>query len=305
MKPFTAALRTALERRPRRIAPVWFYDAAGSRLFERIGELPEYYPTRTELALLDRLAAELAQRAGPEVELVEFGAGNPRKASILLDAFDRPRRYLPVDVSGEHLHAVLGRLQAAHPALEIEPVVADYTQTLRLPARSGRRIGFYPGSSIGNFEPAEAVALLRRFAALLEGGPLLVGVDRVKDPAVLHAAYNDAAGVTAAFNLNLWARANREADADFDLARWWHSAFYQPALQRIEMHLVSRCAQRVSVAGQRYDFAEGESVHTENSYKYTLAGFSAVAREAGYVPAAAWSDAAEQFSLIWLEARAD
>jgi len=165
----------------------------------------------------------------------------------------------------------------------------------------GRRIGFFPGSSIGNFEPHEAEALLRRFRGWLDGGALLVGVDLVKDPAVLHAAYNDARGVTAAFNLNLLARANRELGADFDLAAWAHSAFYQPALRRIEMHLVSRRRQIVVVAGRRFEFDEGDSLHTENSYKYTIEGFQALARRAGFEPAQAWTDAGRRFSLHWLE----
>ena len=183
----------------------------------------------------------------------------------------------------------------------MQPVVADFTQILELPPASGRRVGFFPGSSIGNFDPAQAASQLRRFAALLAGGGLLIGVDLVKDPRVLHAAYNDSAGVTAAFNLNLWARANREADADFDLAQWMHSAFYNAPCRRIEMHLVSRCAQQVTFGGRVFDFAEGDSVHTENSYKYTVDGFQELARAAGWLPRAVWSDTERQFSLHWLQ----
>lgn len=301
MTEFEQALVTGLSARPRSIAPKWFYDAEGSRLFERICELPEYYPTRTELALLDRHAPEIARRIGARREVVEFGAGSSHKARLLLGALDAPVRFVPVDISGEHLLGAAAALRRAHPKLDVQPLVCDFTRDLKLPAAAGQRVGFFPGSSIGNFDPPQAVALLRHFASLLEGGGLLIGVDLVKDPALLHAAYNDGAGITAAFNLNLWVRANREAGADFDLAQWFHAAFYNPPLQRIEMHLVSRRAQRVTVAGSAFEFAEGESVHTENSYKYTAAGFQALAREAGFTPAACWTDGARRFALHWLE----
>jgi dimethylhistidine N-methyltransferase len=294
---FVAGLRA----QPRSIAPKWFYDTEGSRLFEQICELPEYYPTRTELALLRQHAPELADRIGPGAEIVEFGAGASVKVRLLLDALVAPRRFVPVDISGEHLAGAAAALRADYPGLAVEPVVADFTAALTLPEALGRRVGFYPGSSIGNFDPPAAEALLRRFRGWLAGGALLIGVDLVKDPALLHAAYNDARGVTAAFNLNLLARANRELGADFDLAQWAHSAFYHPALRRIEMHLVSRCRQRVRVAGQTFDFEEGDSVHTENSYKYTVDGFQAVARRAGFAPTKVWTDAERRFSLHWLE----
>ncbi len=297
---YAAELVAGLSRQPRAIAPKWFYDEAGSRLFERICELPEYYPTRTELALLDHCAADIAQCLGRHAEIVEFGAGAARKVRILLDALEAPLRYVPVDISGDHLLDAAQGLRAAVPGLAVDPVVADFTQTLALPEPIGRRVGFFPGSSIGNFEPADAVEFLRHFSATLGGGGLLIGVDLVKDPAVLHAAYNDSAGVTAEFNLNLWARANREAGADFDLAQWQHSAFYNPPLRRIEMHLVSRCDQRVTVAGHSFDFAEGDSVHTENSFKYTVQGFGALAREAGFRQDRVWTDPLRQFSLHWL-----
>jgi len=184
----------------------------------------------------------------------------------------------------------------------VMPLAADFTaDTLALPAPAGRRVGFFPGSSIGNFEPAEAERLLARFAGWLHGGGLLIGVDLVKSPALLHAAYNDAQGVTAAFNLNLFARANREAGADFDLTAWEHAAFYNAPLQRIEMHLVSRRRQTVHLAGQTLAFDEGESVHTENSYKYTVEGFQALARRAGWSPQAVWIDGGRRFALHWLE----
>jgi dimethylhistidine N-methyltransferase len=299
---FADELASGLRARPRSVAPKWFYDAAGSALFDRICELPEYYPTRTELALLDRHAAALAERIGPGAEIVEFGAGASVKVRLLLSALDQPAGFVPVDISGEHLEAAAARLRADHPGLPVRPLAADYTaHGLVLPPATGRRVGFYPGSSIGNFDPAEAEGLLARFRGWLPGGGLLIGVDLVKDPALLHAAYNDADGVTAAFNLNLWARANRELGADFDLAAWDHAAFYNPPWQRIEMHLVSRRRQRVHLAGEAFDFDEGESVHTENSYKYTVEGFQALARRAGWRPQAVWTDAQRRFALHWLD----
>ncbi len=294
---FTAGLRA----RPRAIAPKWFYDSAGSHLFERICELPEYYPTRTELALLDHHAPEVARRIGPGAEIVEFGAGASVKVRMLLDAMQAPRRFVPVDISGEHLHAAAVALRRDYPGLDVLPLAADFTGALVLPPAAGRRVGFFPGSSIGNFDPDAAEHLLRRFRGWLSGGALLIGVDLVKEPALLHAAYNDAAGVTAEFNLNLLARANHELGADFDLSQWAHSAFYQPQLRRIEMHLVSLRRQAVTVAGESFEFDEGDSVHTENSYKYTVEGFQALARRAGFEPVCAWTDAARRFSMHWLE----
>jgi dimethylhistidine N-methyltransferase len=301
MSPFATELLAGLASRPRAIAPKWFYDQAGSQLFERICELPEYYPTRVELALLDRHACEIARHIGPEVELVEFGAGAARKVRLLLSALDRPSRFVPVDLSGEYLLDAVSTLQAERPGLEVWPVIADFTRAVELPLPLGQRVGFFPGSSIGNFEPAQAIELLQRFAEMLSGGWLIVGVDLVKEPQILHAAYNDRAGVTAAFNLNLWARANRESGADFALANWSHSAFYNAPQRRIEMHLVSRCAQRVSVAGQGFDFAEGDSVHTENSYKYSVPEFQGLASAAGWEPRFAWTDRERWFSIHLLQ----
>jgi dimethylhistidine N-methyltransferase len=266
-------------------------------LFERICELPEYYPTRVEFELLQRHAAEIADLVGPAVDLVECGAGATRKVRMLLAALESPARFVPVDISGEHLLGAVDLLRADHPGLIVEPLVADFTADMDLPAAIGPRVGFFPGSSIGNFEPALAQRLLQHFDRLLDGGWLLIGVDLVKDPQRLHAAYNDAAGVTAAFNLNLWVRANREANADFVIADWMHSAFYNPPLKRIEMHLVSRARQRVTIGDQVIEFSEGDSVHTENSYKYSVEGFRQLAREAGWQPTMAWTDPQRQFSM--------
>lgn len=298
---FANDLVGGLTARPRQVAPKWFYDEAGSRLFDRICELPEYYPTRIELGLLERHGPELARCLGRGVEIVEFGAGSLHKVQRLLAALEAPTRFVPVDISGSHLLTATHELRATYPHLDICPVIADFTTDLVLPPAAGPRAGFFPGSSIGNFDPPQAAALLRTMATALQGGGLLIGVDLVKDPAVLHAAYNDSAGVTAAFNLNLWERANREAGANFVLERWAHAAFYNAPRRRIEMHLVSRCRQRVTIAGRAFAFDEGESVHTENSYKYTIEGFQDLARAAGFVPQAVWVDEARWFSLHWLQ----
>jgi len=302
---FGRDLLAALAARPRSISPKYFYDAAGSALFDRICELPEYYPTRTELALLARVAPEMARLAGPRAEIVEFGAGSLRKVRLLLEAFDRPARYLPIDISGEHLREAATLLRGEFAGLDVQPVVADYNQPLDLPppqAGVGARIGFFPGSTIGNFTPEEALVFLHGAAGLLRGGALVLGADLVKDPQVLHAAYNDAQGVTAAFNLNLLARANRELGADFALDGFFHYSFYNAPLQRIEMHLVSQSRQTVTVAGQRFEFEEGESLHTENSYKFTIEGLRTLARRAGFVPGPVWTDPQRLFSVHWLHA---
>jgi L-histidine Nalpha-methyltransferase len=302
---FTEALLDGLFRDPKRIPAKFFYDAAGSELFEKITQLPEYYPTRTELGILTANAAEIASLIGPDVELVEFGAGSLRKVRILLDVLQQVRAYLPIDISGDYLMDVAAVLKDEVRGLRVRPVVGDFTRAVALGALTAgahSRAGFFPGSTIGNFTRAEAVAFLRQAKQTLNGGGLLIGVDLVKDPAVLHAAYNDAAGVTAAFNKNLLVRANREAGADFDIDAFQHHATYNPLAQRIEMYLISTVEQRVRIAGETVLFAAGEAIHTEDSHKYTLDGFRALAAEAGYVVRHVWTDAAELFSVQWLEA---
>jgi dimethylhistidine N-methyltransferase len=302
---FARDMARALATRPRSISPKYFYDEEGSRLFDRICELPEYYPTRTELGILARNAAEIASHMGPRAEIVEFGAGSLRKVRLLLDAMERPARYLPIDISGEHLARSAAVLQRDYPGLDVQPVIADYTQRLLLPASlpgAGRRVGFFPGSTIGNFTPAEALHFLQVAGQVLRGGALLLGADLVKDPAVLHAAYNDAQGVTAAFNLNLLARANRELGTRFALDRFAHSAFYNAPLQRIEMHLVSRSRQQVVWGAEHHEFEEGETLHTENSYKFTVDGLRALALRAGFKPGPVWTDEDHLFSVHWLHA---
>jgi dimethylhistidine N-methyltransferase len=302
---FARDLLAALATRPHSISPKYFYDAAGSRLFDRICELPEYYPTRTELRILELCAPEIAALAGPGAEIVEFGAGSLRKVRLLLDAFDNPTRYLPIDISGDHLGQAATALRAEFPGLDVRPVVADYTARVPLPgqaAGSGQRVGFFPGSTLGNLTPEEALSFLQSAARTLEGGALLLGADLVKDPHVLHAAYNDAQGVTAEFNLNLLARANRELGANFALDQFTHYAFYNAPRQRIEMHLVSRERQAVTLCGRRFDLDEGESLHTENSYKFTVDGLRLLAQRAGFRPGPVWTDPQRLFSVHWLHA---
>lgn len=299
---FARALAAGLRKQPKQLPCRFFYDAEGSVLFDRICELPEYYPTRTETALLHAHAREIAQRVGPNVELIEFGAGSLKKIRILLSALEDPHAYMPVDISGDYLRVMAAKLMGAYPGLSVCPVIADFTQPFRLPSSDARRVGFFPGSTIGNLDRDEALAFLRRAATLLKGGGLLIGVDLVKEPAVLHAAYNDAAGVTAAFNKNILARANRECGAEFDLDAFAHYAFYNPVLQRIEMHLMSLKRQQVPVAGETFAFAEGETVHTENSHKYTVEMFQALAVEAGFTTQDVWFDPEHLFSVYWLRA---
>jgi L-histidine N-alpha-methyltransferase len=306
LAPSTDAFRNAVLASlgaPRKWLPCkFFYDEAGSQLFDRICTLPEYYPTRTECGILAEHAPEIAALIGPEASLVEFGSGAGIKIRLLLESLERPLCYVPVDISREPLVNAATDLAKDFPHLRVAPVCADYTRPFAVPVLPGLRprtlCGFFPGSTIGNFTPTEAAAFLTRGRRLLgPGGLMLVGVDLVKPESILHAAYNDAAGITAAFNLNLLVRINRELGGDFDLERFAHEARWNARLGRIEMHLVSLAAQRVTISGRAFDFAEGETIHTENSYKYSVPQFQAMAKEAGYHPAAVWTDAAELFSV--------
>ncbi|HEY4123130.1 MAG TPA: L-histidine N(alpha)-methyltransferase [Rhizomicrobium sp.] len=284
----------------------YFYDARGSELFDRICRLPEYYQTRTETLLLRRHAGEIAQAMGPRVELIEFGAGSLAKVRILLDALEEPQIYVPIDISGDYLLDVVVGLEEDYPEMTLKPVIADFTQAIDLGAKAAgvsRRVGFFPGSTIGNFTRDAAVAFLRNAAQVLGGGGLLIGTDLVKDPAILHAAYNDSAGVTAAFNKNLLLRANRELGANFDLNMFAHHACYNPVAMKIEMYLVSLVQQTARVAGETIRFAEGEAIHTEDSHKYTIEGFTGLAEEAGFTLRKSWTDEARLFAIHWLETR--
>jgi dimethylhistidine N-methyltransferase len=302
---FRADMQRALSALPRSISPKYFYDEAGSLLFDQICKLPEYYPTRTELSILTQYAPAMAELIGPQAEVVEFGAGSLQKIRLLLDALERPCGYLPVDISASHLTVSAAALALDYPNLKIHPVVADYTQPFELPPfneTSQKRVGFFPGSTLGNFSPVEALHFLSRLAHMLQGGGLLLGVDLIKNPDHLHAAYNDRQGITAAFNLNLLVRANRELGCNFQVQHFDHSAFYNPPQRRIEMHLVSQCAQSVVLAGQTYHLAQGDSLHTENSYKFTPTSLGHLALEAGFTPGPLWTDAERLFCVQWLQA---
>ena len=286
------------------LPPKYFYDEAGSRLFERICRLREYYPTRTELAITRANLAHIARFAGRHCALLEYGSGESLKTRLLLRAL-KPSVYIPVDISEDALARAVRSLKREFPGLRIEPVVGDFSAPLDLPSLKGRGrpVVYFPGSTIGNLTPDQAHA----FLAMTRGqagpdGAMLVGVDLKKDAAVLHAAYNDAKGVTAAFNLNVLARINRELGANFDLGRFAHYAFYDPALGRIEMHLVSLARQAVRLGRYRFTFSIGESIHTENSYKYSTHEFRALAERAGWRGTKVWSDARSLFSVHGLSA---
>jgi len=298
---FREAMVAALSGAPKRISPKWFYDETGSALFEEITRLDEYYPTRTEAALLSRIAPELSAFIPDGAVLVEFGSGASAKTRILLDAAPQLSAYVPLDISAEALAAAAGRINADYPALAVHPVVGDFTRPMTLPrAVAGLpRIGFFPGSTIGNFAPETAVSFLRQVRLLLgEGASMIIGADMVKDGAALEAAYDDARGVTAAFNLNLLARANRELGADFDLSAFAHRAVWNPAAGRIEMHLVSGKPQAVRIDGRSFLFSEGETLHTENSYKFTRAGFEALAASAGWKLGGGWVSPPPEFAVF-------
>jgi dimethylhistidine N-methyltransferase len=302
---FARDVIAGLTAQPKRLSPKYFYDEAGSELFERITELSEYYPTRCELAILDRHAAEMARLINGKTALIEFGSGSTRKARILLAASTAIVAYMPVDISSEMLVREAEQLQRDFPRLKVVAVAADFTRPFHLPnAISGlARVGFFPGSTIGNFDPPEAAAFLQHAARML--GPravLIIGVDLIKDTAILNVAYDDAAGITAEFNLNLLARINRELGADFDLEAFRHQALYNAERRRIEMHLISRKRQTVKLCGHAIEFRAGESIHTENSYKYTIESFRALARSAGWLPAAVWTDPQGWFSVHALTA---
>jgi dimethylhistidine N-methyltransferase len=299
-----AEVLAGLRRRPRYIPPKFFYDAHGSRLFDAITATPEYYLTRTEVRVLQDNAAEIAARVGTGSLLVEPGGGSCAKVRILLEGL-RPCAYVPMDISREHLRLAAEQVAAEFPWLEVHAACTDFTRAMELPpgAPEGPRVAFFPGSSIGNFDPEGAVGFLAAVAQLVgPGGFLLIGVDLRKDRRVLDAAYDDAAGVTAAFNLNLLVRINRELGADFDLQAWRHRAFYNEEQGRIEMHLVSQCEQTVHLAGEVFTFGADETIHTENSYKYGVEQFRGLAARAGFAPEAVWTDPQGLFSVHLLRA---
>lgn len=310
MEPAVADFRdsvvTGLSQSPRRLACKFFYDSAGLALFGKICETPEYYVTRTETALLRRVGPRIAALAGPDASVVEFGAGSDMKIRLLLDALERPAQYVAIDIASGPLRDVALAIAADYPRLRVGAICADFTTLAALPADAigragGGTLGFFPGSTIGNFAPPDAAAFLRQLRAVLgSGGALLIGVDLKKDTARLNAAYNDAAGHTAAFNLNLLRRMARELGAQLDIDGFEHYAFYNEAESRIEMHLRSLRDQEIRVGDHHFELAAGELIHSENSYKYSLDGFRDLAAKAGFDARAAWTDDDDLFSIHYL-----
>lgn len=299
-KAFAAAVIDGLSAPQKTLPCRYFYDEQGSALFEKITELPEYYPARTETAILEAQVSEIAGSTGAGLVLVEFGSGSSRKTEILLDAMPDLAAYVPIDVSESALEDARRRLAVRFPELDIRPIHGDFSQGLKLPAelRLSGKIGFFPGSTIGNLDEAEARALLESFRTILAPrGRLIVGVDLLKSEGTMRLAYDDPAGVTAAFNLNVLARINRAFGPVFALDGFRHEARFNRQRGRIEMHLVSTRDQSVEVLGRRFAFRRGETIHTENSHKYTIDGFRALARSAGWSPGRVWTDADDLFSV--------
>jgi L-histidine Nalpha-methyltransferase len=288
---------------PRTLPCKYFYDERGAALFRKICELPEYYITRTEIDILDRHRAEIASQLGPNIELIGLGTGAGTKTRILIEALERPAAYIPVDISEKQLRKSSALFGKILPDLEILPVCADYLQPVVLPSphhKPARNVVYFPGSTIGNFEPNEALEFLRRIANVSgRGGGLLIGVDLQKDQSVIEAAYDDNARVTAQFNLNLLARLNREIGADFDLSQWRHRAIYNSEAGRIEMYLISVPDQTVHIGAREFHFRAGEKILTEHSYKHTPEGFIALARQAGFDFVKLWTDDARLFGVFY------
>jgi len=303
---FREAVIKGLSARPKSLSPKFFYDHRGSELFEQICLQPEYYLTRTEERILVQALGEIAELAGPDAVLLELGSGASRKIRLLLEAL-RPSDYLGVDISRDFLVESTRRLAADYPWLDVHAVWADFSRRMAMPqGLNGRRtLAFFPGSSIGNFEPAAAEAFLRDLHQMLPADSgLLIGVDLIKDETRLNAAYNDAAGLTAQFNLNLLERMRRELGAELDPSQFRHQAFYNTEAARIEMHLQSQTRQSIRVGERSFEFAPGETLHTENSCKYSIPGFRAMAQRAGFRPQAVWTDAEQLFSVHYLSSEA-
>lgn len=287
---------------PKWLPPKFFYDRRGSELFEAICRQPEYYLTRTEEQILVRAVREIGELTGPGADLIEFGSGASHKVRLLLEAL-RPARYLGIDISEDFLLSSTRRLAADYPWLDVHAFCSDFSQCAILPEgfASEHALAFFPGSSLGNFTPPQARRFLSELQQLLpKGGGLLIGIDLVKDRKILEAAYNDAAGITAAFNLNLLERIRNELDSDIDRSRFRHRAFFNEIESRIEMHLISKTTQDVNIEGRQFRFENDESLHTENSYKYSLESFTALAKSAGFEPMACWTDLKELFSVHYL-----
>jgi dimethylhistidine N-methyltransferase len=298
---------SGLRQSPKELPCKYFYDERGSQLFDEICHLDEYYLTRTELDIMDRYAAEMGQQIDAGARLVEYGSGSSIKTRILLDALPDPVAYVPVDISGEHLYQTAESLREDYPEIEILPVSADFTKRFSLPdpvQEPTHTAVYFPGSTIGNFKPDGVTHLLEGIAQMCgSGGGLLIGIDLQKDPSIIEAAYNDHLGVTAAFNLNLLHRINRELDADFAVDQFDHEAIYNPQKGRIEIYLVSRVDQDVTIQGHDFHFVAGERVHTEDSHKYTIDGFAAMALESDLELHRAWTDDNAYFAVLHLVVR--
>jgi len=305
--PFLQDVLTGLARDQKTVPSRWLYDARGSRLFDDITELDEYYPTRTELTILNEQAAAIAEAIGPDAVIVEYGAGSLLKVRILLDALERPKAFVPVDISSEHLKGAADELKSVYGDLDVYPVAADFMDTnlgSNLPSGGGRRAGFFPGSTMGNLLDKDIDSFLRTTREDLgDGACFIIGLDQPKSPDILVPAYDDAKGVTADFNLNLLRRINRELGGNFDLDSFEHEARWNSADSRIEMHLRSLKAQSVEVAGRTFKFEEGETIHTENSRKIALDRFAKMAESAGWELTRKWTDAKGLFAVVLLEAR--
>jgi len=300
---FFSDVVAGLSSEPRTLPCKYFYDARGAALFQKICELPEYYITRTEIDILDRHRAEIAAHLGASIELIGLGTGAGTKTRILIEALEKPAVYIPVDISEKQLRQSTGLFRQIFPTLEILPVCADYLQPFDLPSprhKAARNIVYFPGSTIGNFDPIGATEFLQRVADFCgRDGGLLIGVDLQKDRHVIEASYNDKAGVTAQFNLNLLVRANRELGADFDLRRWRHCANYNSINSRIEMYLISEADQRVRIEDRQFDFRDGERILTEYSYKHTRESFAALAGKAGFDFQKMWTDRATLVGVFY------
>jgi dimethylhistidine N-methyltransferase len=306
LEDFESAVLDGLSAAPKTLPCKFFYDLEGSRLFDMICELPEYYPTRTEIALLEARAGDMAQLMGPHCHVIEFGSGSSIKIRTVLNALESPAACTAVDISRDHLLASAKDLAGEYPDVEINAICADYTQPFEVSRPQNhpdaRRVGFFPGSTIGNFAPDEAAEFLSVAAGILSGGDFLVGVDLKKDTARLNAAYDDAQGITAAFNLNLLTRINRELGGNFELDGFAHQAYFNEALGRIEMHLRSLRAQTVTIGDAGFEFKADETIHTENSYKYSIVEFQELAARAGFTALHSWTDPDELFSVHYLRA---
>lgn len=297
-----------LSRMPKSLPSRWLYDDRGSDLFEQITALEDYYPTRIETGILQARSAEIADFVGPGATLIEYGAGAGIKTEIVLRALQRPRVYVPIDIAGDFLDHSARRIKRGFEDLTVRPVVADFTQDFDLPADvldSDRRCGFFPGSTIGNLDGAETTAFLNRMRRHVgDGGKAMIGIDLKKDLEVLRRAYDDRQGVTAAFNLNILARINRELGGTFQIGRFTHEVRWNEAESAVEMHLRSNVDQTVTAAGMTFRFREGETIHTESSRKYTVDAFAAVAGACGWTLRSAWTDARELYAVVGLQAAA-